>query len=450
MVGVIAGLRDRIGRSSPDQLELIELHANLASVAIEREALLEELTERNQLLESLRACSTASPAPSPPVRAWVALLPLCQAVGADSVALFEQVDGVLVCRAVVESDRPEGSTARPSPDESNESDGSDQCQDRAEARAFFDEAIGSLTVVPAVIHRFQVLPNGIAAVVISDSERGATLAARWTGSTTMSSAALDLLEDAARSLALALEREAAEHALRESAALRQANAIQRDFLYRLSHELRTPLTAIRGFADTLRQPDVSWDSDTHQRFLERISTESARMGRLVTDLLDSSALEGGGLKLHPDWCDLALLLDEAAACVFADPSDLSIEVGDGLPPIWADHDRIEQVLVNLFENAIRHGRPPVSCVTTFDDQVVTIRVGDDGSGLTIPTEAIFDANVRGATSRGTGLGLAIARGIAAAHGGSLVIDDASPRTVFALRLPIEPSASSTFDDGGPS
>src|ERR1700734_1034595 len=120
-----------------------------------------------------------------------------------------------------------------------------------------------------------------------------------------------LIEDAAHSLRLALEREEAGLAHQEAAALRRSRELQRGFLSRLSHELRTPLTAIRGDASSLMQPDVTWDGDSQQRFLDRIAAESARLGRLVDDLLDFSAIESGVMRLQRDWCDIPLVLDAA-------------------------------------------------------------------------------------------------------------------------------------------
>src|SRR5205823_1278929 len=124
-----------------------------------------------------------------------------------------------------------------------------------------------------------------------------------------------LIEDAAHSLRLALEREEAGLAHQEAAALRRSQELQRDFLSRLSHELRTPLTAIKGYASSLMQPDVTWDGESQRRFLARIAAESARLGRLVDDLLNLSAIESGVLRLQPDWCDLRLVLDAAIACL---------------------------------------------------------------------------------------------------------------------------------------
>ena len=124
-----------------------------------------------------------------------------------------------------------------------------------------------------------------------------------------------LIEDAAHSLRLALEREEAGLAHQEAVALRRSRELQRGFLSRLSHELRTPLTAIRGYASSLMQPDVTWDGDSQQRFLDRIAAESARLGRLVDDLLDFSAIESGVMRLQPDWCDLRLVIEAAVSCL---------------------------------------------------------------------------------------------------------------------------------------
>ena len=124
-----------------------------------------------------------------------------------------------------------------------------------------------------------------------------------------------LLEDAANALRLAYERHESERAQQEASALRRSQELQRGFLSRLSHELRTPLTAISGYASSLLAADVTWDGESEERFLSRIAAESARLGRLVEDLLDFSAIESATLRLHPDWCDLALVLDAAAACL---------------------------------------------------------------------------------------------------------------------------------------
>jgi nitrogen-specific signal transduction histidine kinase len=252
-----------------------------------------------------------------------------------------------------------------------------------------------------------------------------------------------LMEDAAHSLRLALEREAAALAHEEAATLRRSQELQRSFLSRLSHELRTPLTAIRGYATSLLQTDVTWDAASQERFLGRISAESARLGRLVGDLLDFSAIESGILRLHNDWCDIALVLEAAIACL-PQPGASMIEVTchPALPAVWADHDRLEQVFVNLLDNAIRHNPPGTRVSVTAEPGrggLVVIGVSDDGSGLPPDLAAApFGPKRRGhAPSAGAGLGLSIAQGIVVAHGGQIRPRRPAKGTSFEIRLPVE-------------
>jgi len=242
-----------------------------------------------------------------------------------------------------------------------------------------------------------------------------------------------LLEDAAHSLRLALEREEAAHAHQEAAALRRSREMQRGFLSRLSHELRTPLTAIRGYASSLMLQDVTWDGASQQRFLDRIAAESARLGRLVDDLLDFSAIDSGIMRLQPDWCDIRLVIDAAVACLPpAVAKAVSTTCDPDIPVIWADHDRMEQVFVNLLNNAFGHNPPgtKVQVVIGHQQPDVVIAVQDDGDGMPPPGS-------RSGTA-GAGLGLSIAKGIVRAHGGSLELDTTAPKgTCFSVRLPIE-------------
>jgi signal transduction histidine kinase len=302
-----------------------------------------------------------------------------------------------------------------------------------------------------------------------------------------------LMEDAANSLRLALEREEAGHAHQEAAALRRSRELQRGFLSRLSHELRTPLTAIRGYASSLLQTDVTWDGDSQQRFLDRIAAESARLGRLVDDLLDFSAIESGTMRLQWDWCDMRLVLAAAIACLPpASAAAVSLNCDGGLPVVWADHDRMEQVFVNLLNNALGHNPPGTqvqvtaargpTCQRATREQPepteppvpeVVISVRDDGVGL--PPELVaapFEparrprpssapdngsngsglASGHGAhngsgraennwagnrKSAGAGLGLSIAKGIVQAHGGRMELIPLRKGTCFSVYLPVE-------------
>ncbi len=242
---------------------------------------------------------------------------------------------------------------------------------------------------------------------------------------------------------LALERDEAEQAHQQAAALRRSHQLQRDFLSRLSHELRTPLTAIRGYASSLLASDVTWDDESKLRFLSRIAGESSRLGRLVGDLLDFSAIESGLLRLQQDWCDLSLVIAAAVSCLHPEGAEGVVvccppEIG----PVWADHDRLEQVFVNLLDNALRHNPPGVKVrieVATASTDSVAIRVSDDGRGIPRELkEQLFESWARGATSAPrAGLGLSIARGIVVAHGGQISLDDTGPGACFVIVLPLE-------------
>ncbi len=258
----------------------------------------------------------------------------------------------------------------------------------------------------------------------------------------------DLLGLYAGYAAAAIERQDAETAQREAAALRRSRELQRQFLSRLSHELRTPLTAIRGYASSLLAPDIVWDDDSQQRFLETIATESSRLGRLVDDLLDFSAIDSGVMRMQFDWCQLDLVIDAAVACLPDTWRDsVSYTPSDVIPPIWADHDRLEQVFVNLLNNALQHN--PAGTHVTIAARHLTggrleIVVSDDGQGL--PSElrnAPFDSARRHrSTTAGAGLGLSIARGIVVAHHGTVELVDSDRGAKFRIVLVLEgPEAS---------
>jgi signal transduction histidine kinase len=296
--------------------------------------------------------------------------------------------------------------------------------------------------------RARFVGRDVVAVPVVASHDRVVITAWWSHPQTISNDALDLLDDAARSLHLALERRALEEANAEAASLRRSHRLQQEFLSRLNHELRTPLTAIQGYASTLRQPDVEWDPESQQRFLDSIASESARMGRLVGDLLDFGAIDSGVLRLAPDWCDLPLVLEAARRCVpDARTSQFDLDAYAELPPIWGDHDRLEQVFVNLLENAARHASDPsfVAMTVELAAETVEVRVRDDGTGISPDAaEHVFLPHVRGVTdSSGAGLGLAIARGIVEAHGGTIRFEPVARGACVAVTLPIEPHGGET-------
>jgi ABC-type multidrug transport system ATPase subunit/signal transduction histidine kinase len=426
LLGVITVFRRSRGTPHRDELDLVTLYAGYAASAAERDGLLGEVTARNKVLETIRVVLEQLAVSVPLSEGLdVAIDTLRLGLGADEVALLG-------------GDPDSGARTRGwsgvqgaglSPDST---------------------LLGALRAMPATIDEgpvtvIDVGQSRVMAARVPAPGGGLTLLASWPlhperPTAVPSADAAALLEDAARSLQLALERETSERAHREAAALRRSQELQRDFLSRLSHELRTPLTAIHGYADSLLQTDVTWDADSQTRFLTRITTESARLGRLVGDLLDLSAIDANILRLHRDWCDVALVLDAARACLPMETIGRVKLECEPLPAVWADHDRLEQVLVNLMDNAVRHNPEQTSVhvrAVPLDAQTITITVTDDGIGLPDDFEDMTEGtSQRGGATAGAGLGLSISRAIVAAHGGALRLERPERGTRWHVDLPI--------------
>ncbi|SEF18419.1 GAF domain-containing protein [Jiangella alba] len=424
VLGTITGFSTSAGRLDADRRELVSLYAGHAASAIERERLIEEVSRRNEILESLRAMLETLAGPDRVDGGLsAALLALCRGLGARAAGMLLTDVAELT-----------GGEARWVHIDLDDSAGSD-------LKALAEAA-------PTGTDRPRRIGDGLALAGLPIPGGTGLLLARWDDPAEPGRDAVELLDDARRSLALALEREMLERARREAAAARRSQQLQREVLQHLSHELRTPLTAIHGYASTLQQPDLVWDPESIDRFLAAITTESARMERLVGDLLDSSAIESGLLRLRPDWTDVRLVLEAARSCV-PHPGRVKIGVAAGLPPIWADHDRLEQVFVNLLENAVRHGGPDgavrVAAAAVDGGASVEVLVSDDGPGIPADVaERIFEPRVRGEGSTGAGLGLAIVRGIAEAHGGRVELTT-GPESGFRVTLPVEPAEGEESD-----
>ncbi len=433
ILGVVSGFGTGVGRPRADLMELVFLYAGYAAAAIERGRLLAEVTRRNRVLETLRSMLETLAGPDR-LRGGleVALLALCRGLAADAAVLHVEGEGrraeVVLMVDPGEADRARTALAGAS-------------------AAMLSAAEG--TGRPG-------LEEGVAAVGLALPEGPAVLAAYWADDAERGPEAMDLLADAARSLRLAIEREDLEDAQREADALRRSHSLQRLFLSRVSHELRTPLTAIHGYASSLRQTDVTWDAESEDRFLAAIASESARMSRLVADLLDSSAIESGVLRLNPDWCDLPLVLRAALGCLSPEQAaavDLSWD--PELPPVWGDHDRLEQVFVNLMENGLRHTAPGtlvrVHAGLGRRPGTVAVHVTDDGPGIP-PEEAerLFQPWERGQTEGpGAGLGLSIVRGIVEGHRGAVGLEPSAGGASFLVELPVDP-AEGIEADGAPA
>jgi signal transduction histidine kinase len=150
------------------------------------------------------------------------------------------------------------------------------------------------------------------------------------------------------------------------------------------------------------------------------------------------------MRLQRDWCDMPLVLEAAIACLPpADAAAVSMDSEPGLPAVWADHDRMEQVFVNLVSNAVRHNPPGtkvrVIAAAARPPSEVVISVIDDGTGMPgeLAAAAFHIPPRRRAASAGAGLGLSIAKAIVEAHGGSIALRRLDRGTCFRIRLPVE-------------
>jgi two-component system, OmpR family, phosphate regulon sensor histidine kinase PhoR len=211
--------------------------------------------------------------------------------------------------------------------------------------------------------------------------------------------------------------------------IRKLEAVRRDFVANVSHELRTPLTIIGGFAETLQDRDVP--AEMRAEFAKTIFNNTQRMQRIVDELLDLSRIETGHWRPRPESIPITDVAAEVFGRVAAAANEKSIALDKTIEPgaetIYADRTALEQILLNLIENAIRHtgtgGR--ISIRTKREGGGVSLAVDDTGSG--IPPEhlpRIFERFYRADSGRsreagGTGLGLAIVRHLVEAHGGNV-------------------------------
>jgi len=418
VLGTVSGFATSVGGPEPAQLELARLYLGYVASAIEREHLLSEVSRRNRILESLRNMLETAAGPDRVVGGLAASAgALRRSLGAAAVGVLIDQGGVLI---QLVPQVPDGQG------------------DALEAR-FRDAA--RVVLADNAVRGARFVDPDLAAVALRHPEGRAVLVAHLPAAGVPGDT-LELLDDATRSLALAMEGEALEHARREAAALRRSQAIQRELLSSLSHELRTPLTAIQGFASTLLQPDLTWDAASTDRFLRSIAAEGARLERLVGDLLDSSAIESGVLRLQRHWCDLTLVV-EAARRLVSGGDAIRVHTAGELEPVWGDHDRLEQVFVNLLENAVAHGASrhgvDVRLRRGRTPGTVEVEVADHGPGIPAAlADRIFEPRVRASEVAGAGLGLPIARGIVVAHGGTLVAAPARRGARLLVTLPCEP------------
>jgi signal transduction histidine kinase len=219
-----------------------------------------------------------------------------------------------------------------------------------------------------------------------------------------------------------------------------------ELISKIAHELRSPLTSVKGFSSMLL---TRWDRFTDEQryqFVETIAADAERMGRIVTEVLDLARMEAGRIELHKTIVEVRPLIEAAAARSAELPGAdrVVVEVEDGLTA-WADAERLESVVANLIENAIKFSDEGAVTIAGRDvDSNTVISVSDEGVGITpelLPHVFSGPAQTGGrATPTGSGLGLYLSRGLIELHDGRIDADSAPGKgSVFTVTLPA-PSA----------
>ncbi len=258
-----------------------------------------------------------------------------------------------------------------------------------------------------------------------------------------------LLEACASQLALAIERDKSVIDAAEARIEAETEHLRSSLLSSVSHDLRTPLSTISGASQSLLNR-ASIPQELQRSLLESIFDEATRLGRLLENILQMSKLEAGQSKLNKQWHVLEELVGVAISRTerMLQNHRLTIQIPPDLPLLNVDGLLLEQLLVNLLENAAIHTPAGTSVVLRAEtnNSQFELHVADSGPG--IPSEVahkIFNKFVRATSSpdsvRGSGLGLAIARAIAKCHNGNLTLQSSEMGGAdFVLRLPIDKSA----------
>ncbi|MFD5746759.1 ATP-binding protein [Streptomyces sp. NPDC127033] len=221
--------------------------------------------------------------------------------------------------------------------------------------------------------------------------------------------------------------------VRGTEARRRTELSHAELIATVAHELRSPLTSVKGFTATLLAKWERFTDDQKRLMLETVDADANRVTRLIAELLDISRIDSGRLEVRRQPVDIGAAVGRHVQSHTASgesPDRFLVRIEQPLPDLWADPDKIDQVLGNLLENAVRHGEGTVTIVVApariehaaESEKGTAVTVCDEGPG--IPEESmqrVFTRFWRGSKRGGTGLGLYIVKGIVEAHGGTITV-----------------------------
>jgi signal transduction histidine kinase len=289
-------------------------------------------------------------------------------------------------------------------------------------------AIAARLVAGSILRDVESIRDGLTAVGRGDRDVEIETAAR------------DELAELAAAANVMIGRLRAEEAARD-----QSDAARRNLVAAVSHDLRTPITSLRLLAEAVEDGIV--DEATRRGYLLRMRTHIDALSALIDDLFELSRLEAGDIRWSLERVPLGELVGETveAMRVQAEAKGIAVvaNVPDALAPARANPEKLQRVLFNLIQNAIRHTPADGSVVVRAEPVAdrIEVEVADTGDGIAPEErERVFTAFYRGGadaarTSGGAGLGLAVSRAIVEAHGGQIWLADASVGTRVRFSLP---------------
>ncbi len=227
--------------------------------------------------------------------------------------------------------------------------------------------------------------------------------------------------------------------------LEENERLQNEFISSISHELRTPMTAIKGWSETVLICDPAEDAKTIRKGLNIVNKEVDRLSGMVEELLDFSRIQGGRMNLYTENMDLGEKIYSIVTIIseraLSRKINVEFELPEELIPVSADPDRMNQVFINIIDNAIKHSEDGSTVTITLRalKQNAVVTISDNGEGIReedLPH--IKEKFYKGVNSKqGTGLGLAIANEIVNLHGGSLNIESkVNEGTTVTITLPL--------------